>query len=176
MTSNNRPTIILLVEDEALVRMLAWDILTEEAGYRVIEAANADEALALLEIRHDVRLVFTDVDMPGSLNGFGLARIVDMRWPGIKVIVTSGKAWPDPGDLPKEMRFLAKPYAPSVMSSKLAEAAASPASLASGENACRGFPCCQGLEAVKVGSKGRPVGAGWDEGIAHGREDRGELL
>ena len=79
MTSDNRPEIILLVEDEALVRMLASDILTEEAGYRVIEAVNADEALTLLEARPDVRLVFTDVDMPGSLNGFTLARIVDRR-------------------------------------------------------------------------------------------------
>ena len=98
MTSDNRPEIILLVEDEALVRMLASDILTEEAGYRVIEAVNADEALTLLEARPDVRLVFTDVDMPGSLNGFTLARIVDMRWPKIRIIVTSGHARPGAGD------------------------------------------------------------------------------
>jgi CheY-like chemotaxis protein len=114
-TTENKPPIILVVEDEALVRMLAWDILTEDAGYRVIEAVNADEALILLESRHDVRLVFTDVNMPGALNGFALARIVDMRFPGIKVIVTSGLARPGVGDLPKGKRFLPKPYAPSAL-------------------------------------------------------------
>ncbi|ANY77437.1 hypothetical protein BB934_03710 [Microvirga ossetica] len=95
--------------------MLAGDILTDDAGYRVIEAVNADEALIMLESRHDVRLVFTDVNMPGSLNGFALARIVDMRFPGIKVIVTSGLARPGVGDLPKGKRFLPKPYAPSAL-------------------------------------------------------------
>ncbi len=114
-TTENKPPIILVVEDEALLRMLAGDILTEDAGYRVIEAVNADEALILLESRHDVRLVFTDVNMPGALNGFALARIVDMRFPGIKVIVTSGLARPGIGDLPKGKRFLPKPYAPSAL-------------------------------------------------------------
>jgi CheY-like chemotaxis protein len=114
-TTENRPPVILVVEDETLLRMLAGDILTEDAGYRVIEAVNADEALILLESRHDVRLVFTDVNMPGALNGFALARIVDMRFPGIKVIVTSGLAWPGIGDLPKGKRFLPKPYAPSAL-------------------------------------------------------------
>lgn len=121
-TSDHRPTIILVVEDEALVRMLASDILTEEGGYRVIEAVNADEALILLESRHDVRLVFTDVDMPGQLNGFALARIVDMRFPGIKVIVTSGRTQPGRGDLPKGMPFLSKPYAPSALIRMVKEA------------------------------------------------------
>ncbi|WP_319004794.1 response regulator [Microvirga lenta] len=115
MTSENSPTIILLVEDEALVRMVASEILAEEGGYRIIEAVNADEALSILEARHDVRLVCTDVDMPGPLNGFALARIVDMRRPGIRVIVTSGYRRPDLGDLPKGMRFLPKPYPPSAL-------------------------------------------------------------
>ncbi len=114
-TTENKPPVILVVEDETLLRMLAGDILTEEGGYRVIEAVNADEALILLESRHDVRLVFSDVNMPGALNGFALARIVDMRFPGIKVIVTSGQAWPGAGDLPKGKRFLPKPYAPSAL-------------------------------------------------------------
>ena len=114
-SAENRPTIILVVEDEALVRMIASDILTEEGGYRVLEAVNAAEALTLLESRHDVRLVFTDVEMPGSLDGFALARIVDMRFPGIKVIVTSGRMTPGAGDLPKGTRFLPKPYPPSAL-------------------------------------------------------------
>jgi CheY-like chemotaxis protein len=111
-TAESRSTVILVVEDEALVRMIASDILTEKGGYRVLEAAHAEEALTLLESRHDVRLVFTDVEMPGSLDGFALARIVDMRFPGIKVIVTSGRMTPGAGDLPKGARFLPKPYAP----------------------------------------------------------------
>ena len=111
-TAESRPTVILVVEDEALVRMIASDILTEKGGYRVLEAAHAEEALTLLESRHDVRLVFTDVEMPGSLDGFALARIVDMRFPGIKAIVTSGRMTPGAGDLPKGTRFLPKPYAP----------------------------------------------------------------
>ncbi|MBL0405639.1 response regulator [Microvirga aerilata] len=114
-TTGSKPPVILVVEDETLLRMLAGDILTEDAGYRVIEAVNADEALIMLESRHDVRLVFTDVNMPGALNGFALARIVDMRFPGIKVIVTSGLARPGVGDLPKGKRFLPKPYAPSAL-------------------------------------------------------------
>jgi CheY-like chemotaxis protein len=127
-STENRPTIILLVEDEALVRMIAWDILTEEAGYRVIEAVNAEEALTLLEARHDIRLVFTDVDMPGTLNGYALARIVDMRFPGIKVMVTSG-ARPGVGDLPTGMRFLAKPYTPSALITIVQEMVGYPAKL-----------------------------------------------
>jgi DNA-binding NtrC family response regulator len=115
MTADNKPSIILLVEDEALVRMLASDILTDEGGYRVIEAVNADEALKLMEARPDVRLLFTDVDMPGSINGFGLARVVDMRWPGVSIIVASGQAGPGVGDLPRKAKFIAKPYSPSAL-------------------------------------------------------------
>ena len=113
--TDNTPTLILLVEDEALVRVVASDILTDEGGYRVIEAASAPEALTLLESSHDVRLVLTDVEMPDPLDGFALARIVDMRFPGIKVIVTSGRVKPGAGDLPKGVRFLPKPYTPSTL-------------------------------------------------------------
>ena len=91
-TTENGAPVILVVEDEALLRMLAGDILTEDGGYRVSEAVDADEALILLESRHDVRLVFSDVNMPGALNGLALARLVNMRFLGIKVIVTSGLA------------------------------------------------------------------------------------
>jgi len=123
MSSNDRqPTVILIVEDELIVRMFASDLLTEEGGYRVIEAVNADEALTLLEARHDVRLVVTDVDMPGTLNGFALARIVNMRFPGIKVIVTSGRMSPEVGDLPKGIPFLPKPYADLALISLIREA------------------------------------------------------
>jgi CheY-like chemotaxis protein len=86
------PETVLLVEDEALVRMLGVDVL-EEAGYRVIEAANADVALKVLEADPDaIAILVTDVHMPGSMDGEGLARIVDQRWPWIRVIITSGQA------------------------------------------------------------------------------------
>lgn len=113
--TEGRPTVIMLVEDEGLVRMIAADILTDEGGFKVVEACDADEALRLVEARNDVRVLFTDVDMPGSLNGFALARLVDMRWPEIGIIVTSGQARPGPGDMPKKAEFLAKPYSPSAL-------------------------------------------------------------
>ena len=112
-TDGDKP-VVLIAEDELLLRLLAADILGEE-GYRVVEACNADEALEILRLRPDVRVLLTDVDMPGSLNGYGLARIVDRRWPGIGIIVSSGKAHPGPGDLPTRARFLKKPYAPSAL-------------------------------------------------------------
>ncbi len=113
-TDGEKPVVILVTEDELLVRMLAADILADE-GYRVVEARNADEALEILPMRPDVRVLLTDVDMPGSLDGYGLARIVDLRWPGISIIVNSGKARPGPGDLPPKARFLRKPHAPSAL-------------------------------------------------------------
>ncbi|HEX2554613.1 MAG TPA: response regulator [Microvirga sp.] len=108
-TPENRPTVILVVEGEALIRMTTADILSDE-GYRVVEAANADQALAVLELRHDVRTLLTDAYLPGSLNGYALARIVDMRYPGVGVIVTSGTTQPRPGDLPTKARFISKLY------------------------------------------------------------------
>lgn len=105
---------ILVVEDEPLVRLILTEILSE-AGYRVIEAANADEALLLLDARPDTRLMITDVRMPGSLDGFALARLAVRRWPGIGVIVTSGHALPDEGDLPARAAFLSKPWQPAAL-------------------------------------------------------------
>ena len=113
-TPSHRPAVVLVTEDEALVRMMAADLLSDE-DYRVVEARNADEALEVLDLRPDVRVLFTDVDMPGSFNGFALARIVDRRWPWIGLIVTSGKNPPGPGDLPKKARFISKPYSPSTL-------------------------------------------------------------
>jgi CheY-like chemotaxis protein len=115
MNLSDRPAIILVAEDETLVRMLAVDILIEEGGFRVFEAVSADEALRILEARPDVRLLFTDVDMPGSLDGFALARLVDLRWPGIGIVVSSGHAFPGKADLPSKARFLAKPYSAAAL-------------------------------------------------------------
>jgi CheY-like chemotaxis protein len=81
--------VVLVVEDEPLIRMMAVD-LVENAGFLALEAGNADEAVAILESRNDIRIVFTDIDMPGSMDGMKLAAAVRDRWPPIAIIVTSG--------------------------------------------------------------------------------------
>ena len=106
--------VVLLVEDEPLVRELDIDVL-QEAGFRVLEARTADEAFEFLKGRPDVSVVFTDVDMPGSLNGFEFARLVSQGWPQVGVLVISGKTVPEPGDLPRNGAFLAKPYRPETL-------------------------------------------------------------
>ena len=116
----NRPlplvrVVVLLAEDEALVRMFAADLL-DEAGFRVIEAVHADEALLLLQARPDVQVLVTDVEMTGgSIDGFALARQVSRRWPQIAIIVVSGRQTPCPGDLPRGVEFIAKPYRPTAL-------------------------------------------------------------
>ena len=104
--------VVLVVEDEPFVRLEAIDMLTS-AGYRVIDAANADEAIAILEARRDIRVVVTDIQMPGSMDGLKLAATIRNRWPPIALIVTSGRIFVQPEDLPERGRFLAKPYSAS---------------------------------------------------------------
>jgi CheY-like chemotaxis protein len=96
---------VLVVEDELLSRLHAAS-LVEDAGYSAIEAANADEAIAILEARKDIRIVFTDIDMPGSMDGLKLARAIRNRWPPIELILTSGHFSLRNGDLPARGRFL----------------------------------------------------------------------
>jgi CheY-like chemotaxis protein len=102
---------VLIVEDEPLVRLCAVETV-EAAGFTVIEAANADEAIRILENRRDIRVVFTDIHMPGSMDGLKLAHAVRNRWPPIKIIVTSGRERIAEGELPAGGRFFAKPYDP----------------------------------------------------------------
>ncbi len=101
--------VLLIVEDEPLLRMMAVD-LAEDAGFEVVEASNAIEAVAILETRTDIRLVFTDVDMPGGMDGMKLAACIRDRWPPIEIVITSGKARPSPGDMPARSVFFPKPY------------------------------------------------------------------
>jgi CheY-like chemotaxis protein len=101
--------LILVVEDEAIVRMHGCDML-ESAGFEVIEAGTADEAVTLLEEHDDVRLIFSDIDMPGSMDGLELAALVHDRWPRIGFLITSGHRRPCGGDLPDEGQFIAKPW------------------------------------------------------------------
>jgi DNA-binding NtrC family response regulator len=108
MASRGKKT-ILLVEDEPMLRLIGADALAD-AGYEVIEAASADEALALLEAVEEVQILFTDIRMPGSMNGLELAEMVHARWPHMKILITSGDTWPPKGAIPDDGRFLAKPY------------------------------------------------------------------
>lgn len=103
------PTVLLVVEDDGLLRMDAVQTLSD-AGYHVFEAAHAEEAIAILESRLDITIVFTDIDMPGSMDGIKLAQAVRGRWPPIKIIVTSGHSKPAQDDLPEGGIFIAKPY------------------------------------------------------------------
>ena len=98
--------VVLLVEDETLVRLLANDILSE-AGYRVLEARDGQEALTILEVHDSIRAILIDVTMP-NVDGLTLAKIVHGRWPHIGIVITSAVALPT--DLPKGARFVRKPY------------------------------------------------------------------
>ena len=111
MGISDRNLTVLVVEDDLLLRMDAVDIISG-AGFNVLEATHADEAIAILESRLDMTLIFTDVDMPGSMNGLKLAQAVRGRWPPIKIIATSGYHRLKDGDLPADGVFLSKPYSP----------------------------------------------------------------
>jgi CheY-like chemotaxis protein len=110
--------VVLLVEDEPLVRLTQVDIL-REAGFWVLEAENADEAFETLRRRQGVSVILTDVDMPGSIDGFEFARLVAQGWPEVGVVVISGKAFPDEGDLPPTATFVAKPVHPDALVEQL---------------------------------------------------------
>lgn len=112
--------VLLVVDDEVLVRMLACDILAD-GGYHCLEAVNAQEALVLIDARPDIALMFTDVDMPGEINGAGLAHLVAMRAPTVKILVTSGAAMLKASDLPAGARFIQKPYTPSQLLDQIGE-------------------------------------------------------
>jgi two-component system, response regulator PdtaR len=100
---------VLIVEDEFLLRADAAEFM-ENSGFTVYEAGNADEAIALLERHADIRAVFTDIHMPGSMDGLKLAHYVRGRWPPVKLILTSGHARPPEEDMPTGSGFVVKPY------------------------------------------------------------------
>lgn len=102
-------TCVLVVEDDFLIRLASVEIV-ETAGFVAIEAADADEAIALLEARSDIGLVFTDVEMPGTMDGLKLARYIRERWPPIILLVASGRAIVSEADLPEGTPFVSKPF------------------------------------------------------------------
>jgi CheY-like chemotaxis protein len=119
-TDRNRNPVVLVVEDETLVRVTALAMI-EESGFEAIAASNADEAIRALETRSDIRAVFTDVQMPGQMDGLKLARVIRDRWPPMGLLVTSGKERVIKSDLPRGARFLPKPYLPFQLETTLRE-------------------------------------------------------
>jgi CheY-like chemotaxis protein len=98
--------LVLVVEDEVFLRYVAADYL-EDCGFSVLQAANADEAVGLLQRNRDVDAVFSDIQMPGSMNGLGLAYWITETLPGVKVLLTSGQVLPGAA---RQWTLLAKPY------------------------------------------------------------------
>lgn len=111
---------VLVVEDEPLQRMMAID-LVEDAGFEAIGAADAEEAVRILEARSDICIVFTDIDMPGSIDGMMLAAAIRDRWPPIEIIITSGHIREEEVVLPVRGVFFPKPYDTRRVTQKLVE-------------------------------------------------------
>ena len=110
--------LVLVVEDEALVRMNSADVI-RNLGFDVIEAEDADHAVSLLESVPGITVLFTDVQMPGSMDGLLLAAVVRNRWPPVALLVTSGKIRPPSSDMPTGARFISKPYSPLELKAQL---------------------------------------------------------
>src|SRR3984885_13134571 len=118
--SDFKRPVVLIFENEFLLRMNAVDMIAA-AGFVAIEAANADEAIEILESSGNITVVFTDIQMPGSMDGLKLARAVRGRWPPIKIVATSGDVDVAETDLPDCGRFLPKPYTPHQVTGVLRE-------------------------------------------------------
>jgi CheY-like chemotaxis protein len=108
------PAVVLVVEDEMLLRMRAVDMV-EDAGFTSVEAVDADQAIAILESRSDIALLFTDIQMPGRMDGLALAHVVHERWPPIKIILVSGQLKLANIDIPADSQFFGKPLAAAEM-------------------------------------------------------------
>ena len=122
METSRRP-VVLAVEDEPLILMLAIDMI-RDAGFEALWASNADDAIRILESRNDIRIVFTDINMPGSMDGIKLAQAVRGRWPPIRIIATSGFSGGELKLLPEGSQFIPKPYSAGQISDALHSLAA----------------------------------------------------
>ncbi|WP_449410667.1 response regulator [Methylobacterium komagatae] len=116
------PLVVLVVEDEFLIRMVAADMLMDE-GFLVLEATTADEAWPLLESHSEIGVLFTDINMPGRMDGLTLASRVAERWPHIRLVVTSGRCGLSSDELPDNGRFVQKPYQHRDLVTAIAQAA-----------------------------------------------------
>lgn len=109
----------LAVDDEPIVRMDAAQIL-EDAGFRCLDAGSGDEAIGILADKWEqVAVLFTDVEMPGSVDGFALARHVAVHWPHIEIVVSSGRMTPAKGDMPAKAAFVTKPFSAAMVHREL---------------------------------------------------------
>jgi CheY-like chemotaxis protein len=109
MSNSSQFPAVLVVEDEILIRMAIADQIAD-GGFTVYEAGNADQAIRMLEAHSDIGVLFTDIDMPGSMDGLKLAAAVRDRWPPVKIVLTSGHVKIRQEELPVDGRFFAKPY------------------------------------------------------------------
>lgn len=116
--------LVLIVDDEPIIRMDLADMVGD-AGFEVLEAKDADEAIGLLEAHAAIRILVTDIEMPGSMNGLKLAAAVRERWPPVVIVVTSGRIQPANAELPSDTVFLGKPYNAAAMAAALDTAARS---------------------------------------------------
>ena len=117
-SSHDKPPVILVVEDETRVRIEVTDMLVA-AGYRVIGAAHAAQALAVLQVRSDIQVLFTNTTLQGALDGCALAVTVSRRWPGIGLLMVSARDWPGLGHHPPGARLLSRPYVRSELLQEL---------------------------------------------------------
>ena len=122
------PQAVLVVEDEPLIRLVATDTI-EEAGFAAFEASDARQAIALLERHKEIRILFTDVNMPGDMDGVSLAHYVHSRWPEVKIVVTTGRCAVAQPDLPEGSALL--PYRLTHLIGTLQELTAAEADCAS---------------------------------------------
>lgn len=104
-----RSAVVLVVEDDPIL-LLSSVAMIEDAGFTVIEATNADEAVAILEKRSDISIVFTDIEMPGTMDGLKLAQAVRNRWPPVQLIIASGRFSPTAQEMPDGSLFFSKPF------------------------------------------------------------------
>jgi CheY-like chemotaxis protein len=151
---------VLVVEDEMMLRMRAVDIV-EDAGFMPVEAVNADDALAILESRSDIDLLFTDIQMPGTMDGLKLAHAVHARWPSIKIMLVSGQVTPTNTERPVNSRFYGKPLEVKKMIAELQEMM--------GEGLLKIIPDKTSLNH----SKHRNSSSCWPSGIEQSRFQRG---
>lgn len=127
---NKGKAVVLVVEDSTIIRMGAVDLVLA-AGYEALQARDADEAIAILESRGDIDLVFTDVQMPGTMDGIKLAHYIRDRWPPVRLIVASGAAIIEESSLPGGSSFFSKPYDDHAITDAMARLLAGDASAGS---------------------------------------------
>lgn len=118
----NQNFIVLVVEDDPLVRLVDVDIL-EDAGYEVLQASDPREAMSILGHRSDVGVVFTDIQMQGSLDGLALAWVIRERWPQIGLVLTSGGRSIIQSSMPREGLFVQKPYTATTLVRRISDVA-----------------------------------------------------